>query len=57
MHIHVVSPDGEAKYWIEPEIDLARNHRFSSPDLKRLRQLIEENENVIRSAWAEFFGD
>ena len=29
MHIHVVSNDGEAKFWIEPEIELAVNFHFS----------------------------
>lgn len=57
MHIHVISPNGEAKFWIVPEIELARNHRFSSRDLNTLRQLIEEHEDVIRSAWVEYFGD
>ena len=56
-HIHVISPDGEAKYWIEPEIELARNHGFSSRDLNRTRQLIEEYEDVISGAWAEYFRD
>ena len=26
LHIHVESPEGEAKFWIEPKIELARNH-------------------------------
>lgn len=56
MHIHVDSPDGEAKFWMEPEIQLARNHRFSEQDLARLRKLVEEHENVIRTAWHEHFG-
>jgi hypothetical protein len=56
MHIHVDSPDGEAKFWMEPEIQLARNHRFSEQDLARIRKLIEEHENVIRTAWHEHFG-
>jgi hypothetical protein len=25
MHVHVLSPDGEAKFWIEPTIELAMN--------------------------------
>ena len=25
MHVHVQSPDGEAKFWLEPEIALAQN--------------------------------
>jgi len=56
MHIHVDSPDGEAKFWMEPEIQLARNHRFSEQDLARIRKLVEEHENVIRTAWHEHFG-
>ena len=29
MHVHVHSGDGEAKFWLEPEIELARNLGFS----------------------------
>lgn len=29
LHIHVQSPDGEAKLWVEPEIELARSYRQS----------------------------
>ena len=29
LHIHVESADGEAKFWIEPEIELARNNRLN----------------------------
>jgi len=28
-HIHVVCPDGEAKFWLVPEIELARNNGLS----------------------------
>jgi hypothetical protein len=56
MHIHVDSPEGEAKFWMEPKIQLARNHRFSEHDLGRVRKLVEEHEDVIRTAWNEHFG-
>ncbi len=26
MHVHVISGDGEAKFWLEPEIELAKNY-------------------------------
>lgn len=26
MHVHVVSGDGEAKFWLEPELELAKNY-------------------------------
>jgi hypothetical protein len=28
MHVHVESPDGEVKIWLEPRIELAENHNF-----------------------------
>jgi hypothetical protein len=34
LHIHVQSPDGEAKFWIEPKIELARSHGLSDHDLR-----------------------
>ncbi|MGH2858030.1 MAG: DUF4160 domain-containing protein, partial [Solirubrobacteraceae bacterium] len=36
--MHVQSPDGEAKFWIEPTIELARTHRLSDQDLSRTLQ-------------------
>ena len=33
VHIHVVSPDGEAKFWLEPTISLANHSGLSKKDL------------------------
>ena len=56
LHIHVQSADGEAKFWVEPAIELARNHGLSDQDLRRVQNLIEEREQEIRDAWASHFG-
>ena len=56
VHVHVDSPAGEAKFWLEPSVELARNHRFSDTDLRRIRRLIEERHDVIRNAWRAHFG-
>jgi hypothetical protein len=56
MHIHVDSSEGEAKFWIEPEIELARSHGLPERELTRLRKLVEEHEDVIRTAWNKHFG-
>jgi hypothetical protein len=29
MHVHVHHAEGEAKFWIEPEIELARSYGLS----------------------------
>ena len=55
LHIHVVSPDGEAKYWIEPAIELAKNYGYRDADLRRIKALIGEQEEVIRDAWKRHF--
>ncbi len=57
LHIHVLCVSGEAKFWVEPRIELARNYGLSENDLGRVRKLIEEHEDDIRSAWNCHFGD
>lgn len=55
LHIHVQSADGEAKFWVDPDIELARNHGLSEQDLNRIERLIEEHEKEIRDAWRDHF--
>jgi hypothetical protein len=33
MHVHVFSPDGEAKFWLEPQIELALNKGLKTVEL------------------------
>ncbi len=42
-HVHVYSERGEAKFWLDPSVELAKT-------------LIEEHEDEIRSAWQAHFG-
>lgn len=56
-HIHVYSGDGEAKFWIEPKLELARNYGFNQIQLREIQAIIEAHYNVIRAAWHEHFSD
>ena len=56
MHVHIQSSDGEAKFWIEPEVILANQVGFNKKQLKELQILVEENRHVIRDAWQKHFG-
>ncbi|MDH4083268.1 MAG: DUF4160 domain-containing protein [Nitrospira sp.] len=56
MHVHVYSERGEAKFWLSPRIELARNFGMSARQLKAAKALIEKHENEIRDAWQEHFG-
>jgi hypothetical protein len=51
IHIHVNGQAGEAKFWVEPQIEVAQNHGLSNTELKSVRKLIEEHEDDIRKAW------
>ena len=57
MHVHVYSPDGEAKIWMEPRIELARSTGMSRTQLREALRLTTEHEDEIRHAWEEHFGD
>ena len=56
MHVHVHSANGEAKFWLEPEIELAQKYGLSTPDLRIAKEMIEEHQDEIRSAWINYFG-
>ncbi len=55
MHVHIVSPDGEAKFWIEPTISLSAYTGFSEAQLNRLQRMIEEHKSEITKAWQKHF--
>lgn len=55
MHVHVASADGEAKYWLEPDIELAKNYCLSRAQLKEIEQLIEVHYDELKSAWKKHF--
>ncbi|MEL6722879.1 MAG: DUF4160 domain-containing protein [Pseudomonadota bacterium] len=55
MHVHIISGDGEAKYWLEPEIELAKNHRYTRKQLKQIESLIESRYDELTNAWQQHF--
>ena len=55
-HVHVFSAEGEAKFWLEPDIELAKNYRYSRKQLKNIEKLIEEHYHEIINAWERHFG-
>ena len=55
MHVHVQSADGEAKFWLEPTIELARNYGLSATDLRQVEQSVNGHAQEIRDAWNDHF--
>lgn len=56
MHVHVISGDGEAKYWLEPKIELCKKHQYTNSQLSEIETLIEEHNDELIAAWKEHFG-
>jgi hypothetical protein len=48
--------EGEAKFWLEPQIELAANYGLSRRCLARAQRLVLEHEDEIRDAWTAHFG-
>jgi Domain of unknown function (DUF4160) len=55
--VHVYCGDGEAKFWLEPHIELAKNVRLSRSQTKEIEQIIEGHYDELKRAWKEHFPD
>ena len=55
-HVHVQHASGEAKFWLEPRVELATDYGLGPNRINAVRKIIEEHVNDIRAAWAKHFG-
>jgi hypothetical protein len=55
IHVHVATSEGVAKYWLEPEIELASFYNLKSKDLRRIEALVQEHTDEFREAWQRHF--
>ena len=53
-HIHVRKAGQEAKFWLNP-IRSARLGRFKRNELRRILEILEENETLLLERWNEHF--
>jgi hypothetical protein len=56
IHIHIQGGHGEAKFWLEPEIELPENYGLRSGELSIILELVREHRDEITNAWNEHFG-
>ncbi len=54
--LHVSHPDGEAKFWLSPSIELARNIGLSPSKIKDAERLAVSRQQEIIDAWNNHFG-
>ena len=55
-HIHVAEAGKEAKFWLRPNVRLARNIGYTERDLRDLAKIVEANRDLIEQSWNDFFG-
>jgi hypothetical protein len=53
-HVHVRKGEQIAKFWIDP-VSLSGSYEMSSSELRAIERVIEQNVELIRSKWDEFF--
>jgi hypothetical protein len=55
QHIHAERDDKVAKFWLDP-IRLQNSGGFNRLELKQIRSIIENNQELLMEAWNEYFG-
>jgi hypothetical protein len=55
-HIHIETPDGIAKFWLEPLISLATYHNLPERELNRLESIVKERRDDFIKEWNRHFG-
>lgn len=56
MHVHVHCANGEAKFWLEPAVELAQNAGMNERQLRTAQGLVEAHIDEICRAWRRHFG-
>ena len=55
-HIHIEKDNKTAKFYLTP-VELVKSKRFNASELKVIRRLTEENEELFKVKWNEYFNN
>ena len=55
-HVHVQRDSMLAKFWLDP-VALSRSTGFSPHELRRIQDIVIENQETLLEAWHEYFTD
>ena len=56
IHVHVAHPDGEAKFWLTPNVSVATSTGLAQRQLCEAQLVVEAHIEEIRNAWNRHFG-
>lgn len=57
IHVHVSKDDAEAKFQIDPQVELLENHGLKPQDIRTAEAAIMENREIIIERWNEYFNN
>jgi Domain of unknown function (DUF4160) len=55
IHVHVAHPDGEAKFWLTPDVSLASSTGLSKGQLLEAQKAVQQCQQEITHAWNQHF--
>ena len=55
IHIHVIKDGCEAKFNLEPSLMMVFNHGYKKHEISVIEGIIEENADIIKFKWEEYF--
>lgn len=55
IHVHVSHPDGEAKFWLTPQVALATFTGLSARQLNEANMVVTAHLEEIQNAWHHHF--
>ena len=55
-HVPVYCANGEAKFWLEPNVELAENYGLTRKQLAEVHGIIEGRKDEIINAWKKHLG-
>jgi hypothetical protein len=56
MHIHVIYENLEAKFWLEPTVELAKNTGIPEHKLNEIRKIVEKYADRFKEQFREHIG-
>ena len=56
MHIHVICGGHEAKYWLEPRVELAKNTGIPEHKLSEIKKIVEKYADSFKEQFRQHIG-
>lgn len=56
MHIHVLSGRQEAKFWLEPKVELAKNSGIPEHKLNEIKKIVEKYADSFKEQFRHHIG-